>query len=112
MGSSPIRLTAAVQIVLDLLIAVRAEAAGRPSAKVWGYLICAETGLGSGTVYPILERLEEAGWVSARWEETVPADRPARRFYALTDNGAAGYAAALAARPRRRPSFILRREPI
>lgn len=109
MSSSPIRLTSTTREVLDLFMAVKAQDADGGATPVWGYLICTETGLGSGTVYPILERLEEAGWITARWEADPPADRPPRRFYTLTDNGAAAYAAARHARPRRRTTFVLRR---
>ena len=59
-----------------------------------GLEICRRTGLGSGTTYPILGRLERVGWLTARWEEEAawmnPADgkrRPRRRFYTLTGEG-------------------------
>ena len=46
-------------------------------------------GLMSGTVHPILARLESMGWV-ARWEDVDPrvAGRPARRYYQDTAIGA------------------------
>lgn len=46
--------------------------------------------IGSGTLYPALMRMEDAGWLSSRWEEGDPATmgRPRRRFYDLTDGGA------------------------
>ena len=109
MASFPIRLTTTTRAVLDLFM--QARAAGGAAERLWGYRICEDTGLGSGTVYPILERLLEAGLITATWEDPLPADRPPRRFYVLTDNGAAAYAVALAARPRRRASFIPRRNP-
>jgi DNA-binding PadR family transcriptional regulator len=34
-----------------------------------GFDVIAVTGLASGTVYPALRRLEEAGWLESRWEE-------------------------------------------
>jgi DNA-binding PadR family transcriptional regulator len=47
------------------------------------------TDMPSGTLYPILARLREAGWVRAEWEQTDPeASRPARRYYRLTAEGA------------------------
>jgi len=55
--------------------------------RVWGLRICQSTGLGSGTVYPILERLEDAGWIMAEWEQLQPCSRPRRRFYELTNAG-------------------------
>src|SRR5690349_17354228 len=75
--------------------------------QVWGLRICQATGLGSGTVYPILERLEEAGWITSAWESPQPQGRPRRRFYQRTDAGRAAHADALAARAaRRRPTGL------
>lgn len=49
----------------------------------------AELDLKSGTVYPLLARLEKAGWLESRWEEIDPAEagRPRRRLYRLTGEG-------------------------
>ena len=49
------------------------------------------SGLASGTLYPILLRLEAAGWFVSRWERVDPvaAGRPRRRLYRLTPNGLA-----------------------
>ena len=46
-------------------------------------------GLPSGTIHPILGRLERLGWVESRWEDIDPsqAGRPARRYYRLTTDG-------------------------
>lgn len=43
----------------------------------------------SGTVYPILDRFEDRGWVTSRWEKIDPSKegRPARRIYKLTAKG-------------------------
>ncbi|WP_322871883.1 PadR family transcriptional regulator [Streptomyces goshikiensis] len=55
-----------------------------------------------GTVYPILDRLAERGWVKS-WDETSPhPGHPARRYYELTDVGRLQATEALAARPSRR----------
>ena len=45
--------------------------------------------LSSGTLYPILLRLESAGWLVSRWEQVDPATvgRPRRRLYRLTSSG-------------------------
>jgi PadR family transcriptional regulator PadR len=45
--------------------------------------------LASGTLYPILLRLEAAGWFVSRWEEVDPSSvgRPRRRLYRLTSSG-------------------------
>lgn len=68
----------------------------------WGYRLCEETGLGSGTVYPILERLEKVGWIEAHWENVQSYGRPRRRFYTIGATGRAEYGAALHARKPRR----------
>ncbi|MEJ0005182.1 MAG: helix-turn-helix transcriptional regulator [Steroidobacteraceae bacterium] len=47
--------------------------------------------LASGTLYPILLRLESAGWFVSRWEgvDPVHVGRPRRRLYRLTPAGLA-----------------------
>ena len=56
----------------------------------YGFDIMDATGLPSGTVYPILSRLEKRGLVVSRWEgpeaEREPG-RPPRRYYAVTPAG-------------------------
>lgn len=67
-----------------------------------GFDVLDATGLPSGTVYPILRRLEDAGAVRSRWEpvETArAAGRPPRRYYELTGAGAGTLRAALARFP-------------
>ena len=56
----------------------------------YGFDIIDATGLPSGTVYPILRRLEEDGCVTSKWEPVRVAQqdqRPPRRYYALTAAG-------------------------
>jgi PadR family transcriptional regulator, regulatory protein PadR len=56
-----------------------------------GFDVLDATGLPSGTVYPILRRLETAGLVRSRWEAVRQArdeGRPPRRYYELTGAGA------------------------
>jgi PadR family transcriptional regulator PadR len=45
--------------------------------------------LQSGTLYPILMRLEACGWLESRWESEEPQalGRPRRRFYKVTGIG-------------------------
>ncbi|HEY7544483.1 MAG TPA: helix-turn-helix transcriptional regulator [Blastocatellia bacterium] len=55
-----------------------------------GFDIMDVTGLPSGTVYPALRRLEEAGLVASSWEKESVArreQRPARKYYDLTREG-------------------------
>jgi DNA-binding PadR family transcriptional regulator len=57
------------------------------------------TGLPSGTVYPILRRLDAEGHVRSRWEKEGLArreQRPPRRYYELTAQGEALLETALA----------------
>jgi PadR family transcriptional regulator PadR len=63
----------------------------RPTDCFSGAEISRSTGLASGTLYPILFRLEEAGWLESEWEEVVPSDvkRPRRRLYRITAVGEA-----------------------
>ena len=67
--------------------------------------IGAAAGLPSGTVHPILARLETVGWLTSRREEIDPRaeGRPARRYYHLTPDGAELARAALARPTRLRP---------
>ncbi|MEV6367528.1 helix-turn-helix transcriptional regulator [Micromonospora musae] len=53
----------------------------------WGLEIIKLTGRPSGSVYPLLERLERNGWLTSRWEETERRG-PRRRMYELTVDGA------------------------
>jgi PadR family transcriptional regulator PadR len=65
----------------------------------YGFDVIDATALPSGTVYPILRRLEREALVSARWEKAEIAhreQRPPRRYYELTAAGEALLATALA----------------
>lgn len=56
----------------------------------YGFDIMDATGLPSGTVYPALRRMEEAGLVASRWEPAGVAQkeqRPARKYYELSRSG-------------------------
>ena len=61
----------------------------KPSAWRYGYSLSRETDLQSGTLYPILMRLEERGWLETRWETPPPGGRPPRHMYRLTSSGRA-----------------------
>jgi PadR family transcriptional regulator, regulatory protein PadR len=55
-----------------------------------GFDIIDLTGLASGTVYPILRRLERRGLVRSEWEDEALAraeGRPQRRCYEITGAG-------------------------
>jgi PadR family transcriptional regulator PadR len=58
-----------------------------PAEWRYGYDLARETGLKSGTLYPILMRLAEKSLLATRWEEAVVPGRPPRHMYRLTALG-------------------------
>ncbi|MFI6781935.1 PadR family transcriptional regulator [Micromonospora sp. NPDC050276] len=98
------RMTIPVAKVVAALLA-------EPDAQRYGLDLMRMTDLPSGTLYPVLHRLTEAGWLAADWEEIDPvaAGRPARRYYRLTAVGVTQARQALAdlraAIPDSRPSW-------
>ncbi|MCX5357332.1 PadR family transcriptional regulator [Streptomyces sp. NBC_00124] len=91
-----IRLTKPTISVLEALLSATSD------APAWGLSICRDADLGPGTVYPILDRFTERGWLTSH-EETGPhPGRPARRFYELTGTGRQQATEALEARRARR----------
>src|SRR5512132_4500457 len=95
------RLTIPTQLVLHALLA-------DPSKELYGVEIGQAAGLPSGTVHPILARLETVGWLTSRWEEIDPRTqgRPARRYYHLTPDGLALARAALSRAATARPAWL------
>src|SRR5215212_7021542 len=95
------RMTLPTQLVLRALLE-------DPGAERYGLEIGDAAGLPSGTIHPILARLERLGWVESRWAEIdqSQAGRPARRYYRLTTDGVelARDGLARAYRPRTRVS--------
>jgi PadR family transcriptional regulator, regulatory protein PadR len=71
-----------------MLILLEALAA---RAQQWrhGYDLMKETGLSSGTLYPLLLRMTEQGLIEAEWREPAQPGRPARHTYRLTNAGIA-----------------------
>lgn len=60
-----------------------------PRSERSGLDISKGTKVGPGTIYPLLVRLEKAGWLTSRWEDLDPreAGRPRRRYYRLSATG-------------------------
>jgi DNA-binding PadR family transcriptional regulator len=77
-------------------LAVLADLYATPPQWRHGYGIARDTGLKSGTLYPVLIRLADRGLVEARWEDEQPAGRPRRHLYRLTPQGLAAARGALA----------------
>jgi PadR family transcriptional regulator PadR len=77
---SPLRLTHATALILQALA----------SGSRHGFQIMEVTGLPSGTVYPVLRRLEREAVVESEWEDEEAAHeagRRRRRIYGLTTSG-------------------------
>ncbi len=70
-----------------------------PGAWKYGYDISKDTGLKSGSLYPILMRLAERGVLETRWEASEDG-RPARHMYRLTTSGWQYIRQTLPAKPR------------
>ena len=69
----------------------------RPQTWRHGYDLMDETGLKSGTLYPLLMRLEDDGLLESEWRPPVPPARAPRHAYRLTAAGRAFARAAIAA---------------
>ncbi len=88
-----LRMTQATLLILEALME------GQPLS---GAQIGHATGIGSGSRYPILRRLEAAGWLKGEWEVIDPREvgRPRCRFYSYTEAGEFEAQAVLARRSR------------
>jgi PadR family transcriptional regulator, regulatory protein PadR len=78
-----VRITLAVATLLRVFL-------DEPNEPCYGYELMRRTGFASGKLYPILARLEHAGWLAKQREDVEPAEagRPVRRLYRLTPDGA------------------------
>ncbi|MFD1714422.1 PadR family transcriptional regulator [Amnibacterium flavum] len=73
------RVTEPTVLVLRVLMA--------ETEPIWGLAVVKQTGKPTGTVYPILTRLEQSGWLHAEWEAEGVRPGPRRRLYRLTPEG-------------------------
>lgn len=87
---------------------VLAALAAEPATWRHGLSLARETGLSSGTLYPLLRRLEQQKYLEAEWQAPEQPGRPPRHLYRLTAAGlrlarqsgeARGSAAVLSAQP-------------
>ena len=86
-----LRVTDATLDVLEVLLG--------PDDELYGLKIAKAIDRPTGSVFPILARLEQMGWAVSAWETTEPSARGARRrFYRLSPEGVAGARAVLAER--------------
>lgn len=58
----------------------------KATETTWGLEISKATGVKSATVYMLLARLEEDGWVTSKWDDS-PKRGANRRIYKLTSAG-------------------------
>jgi PadR family transcriptional regulator PadR len=77
-------------------LSVLAALCQEPSQWQHGYALAKQTGLKSGTLYPILIRLADRGLVEACWQDEPTPGRPRRHLYRLTAAGLASATEALA----------------
>jgi len=77
-------------------LSVLAALCSQPSQWQHGYVLAKQTGLKSGTLYPILIRLADRGLVEACWQDEPEPGRPRRHLYRLTAEGLTTAAAAMA----------------
>ena len=68
-------------------LAVLGALLDHPAEWRYGYDLSRQTGLKSGTLYPILMRLSEGKWMETRWEDSPEPGRPPRHMYRLTGEG-------------------------
>lgn len=83
--------------VTPLLLAVL-RALRSPRAERHGFAIARNADSRPSSVYPVLDRLERAGWICAEWVPSPFEGRPPRRIYSLTEDGRGKAEALLAAR--------------
>lgn len=88
--------------VLELLLA-------DPQRWRHGYDMVKELDVKSGTLYPILMRLEDRGILETRWEESPTEGRPRRHLYRLSEEGTSWSreAVSVSLRPTQRPDLGL-----
>ena len=91
-------------------LSVLAALCEEPSQWRHGYALARQTGLKSGTLYPILIRLADRGLVEACWQDEPVPGRPRRHLYRLTVAGLASATGALAAAAR--PALPARRSAV
>jgi PadR family transcriptional regulator, regulatory protein PadR len=93
-------------------LSVLAALCDQPTEWRHGYALAKQTGLKSGTLYPILIRLAERGLVEACWQDEPQPGRPRRHLYRLTADGLGAATEASAARrvarPEARPTLARR----
>jgi DNA-binding PadR family transcriptional regulator len=97
MKQEPIRVTRPTLEILAALLAAK--------SKVWGLELVRQTGLKTGTVYPILARLETFGWIQSSWEVNQKHKGPRRRLWQLTEDGEVRASELISSKKQAEPSL-------
>lgn len=82
----------------------------KPRSWHYGYELSRETGLSSGTLYPLLMRLSDQGLLESDWQEPERPGKPPRHVYRLTSEGLA-FARTVTRGAGLRPSALVRAAP-
>jgi PadR family transcriptional regulator PadR len=78
------KVTHSLVLVALAILQMDQEADGR----IWGYALSKRSGVRSGVLYPMLDRMMGEDWLEDHWEEHAEGKkRPPRRYYRLTDTG-------------------------
>jgi DNA-binding PadR family transcriptional regulator len=103
---TPVRITRPLLDVLEVFLRAFDAHAG----ELHGWAIMKASQRSGPTVYGVLDRLEDIGWISGRWEDQHPEPgKPRRRLYHLTATGEIGARQMLR---DRRPQALLRSGPL
>ena len=82
-----VRITNPLLDVLEVLL----QAFDSRTGDLHGWAIMKATKRSGPTVYGVLDRLEDIGWISGRWEDENPEPgKPRRRLYSITPTGVIG----------------------
>jgi PadR family transcriptional regulator, regulatory protein PadR len=91
---TPVRVTGPLLDVLEVFFQALSD-----DQELHGWAILKATKRAGPTVYGVLDRLEDAGWITGRWEDQPPnTSTPRRRLYRLTPDGFVAARDLLAAR--------------
>jgi PadR family transcriptional regulator, regulatory protein PadR len=102
MTDNPGRITAPFLDVLEAFLDADGD-------ELHGWAIIKSSNRGGPTVYKILERMAEMGWVTARWDDrAAEPNKPRRRYYRLTGDGMVRARALLVERRSQTPPTAFR----
>lgn len=105
--AGPVRVTGPLLDVLEVFFL-----AFDSDAELHGWAIMKAVKRSGPTVYGVLDRLEQAGWITGRWEDRhSEPSKPRRRFYRFTPTGIIEAKALLTARRPRALARTPRQEP-